>query len=336
MPDGTFITANACQNPDMWFALRGGGGSTFGVNIEVTMKAYPQISLQVAYVRFISTDTKVFTDFTKLIIAQSYKWSTEGWGGYISLAAQGSQANGFILLTPKLSLADAQTSMKPITDYVATLGSIVLNNDVETSNSFFEAYTKYILPNAEQVGIGIALASRLIPSSQLQGSDNQAQVLNALTNIANTVSYPKRTSLLDATQLTYGGPLQILVTTPSSYTTPDTTSAITPAWRSAIWHVIAGTGFANEASSSDIASAFQAAHDVGNILRSLAPQSGAYQNEAEVFEPDPAGTYWGQENYQRLINIKQQIDPANILTCWNCIGSDPSDARFACYPSAPS
>lgn len=30
LPNGTFVTANACQNQDLFFALRGGGGSTFG------------------------------------------------------------------------------------------------------------------------------------------------------------------------------------------------------------------------------------------------------------------------------------------------------------------
>lgn len=29
LPNGTYVTANRCQNPDLWFAWRGGGGSTF-------------------------------------------------------------------------------------------------------------------------------------------------------------------------------------------------------------------------------------------------------------------------------------------------------------------
>jgi len=28
LPNGTLVTANKCQNPDIWYALRGGGGST--------------------------------------------------------------------------------------------------------------------------------------------------------------------------------------------------------------------------------------------------------------------------------------------------------------------
>lgn len=36
-PDGVLRTANACQNEDLFFALRGGGGGTFGVVLEASM-----------------------------------------------------------------------------------------------------------------------------------------------------------------------------------------------------------------------------------------------------------------------------------------------------------
>ncbi len=40
-PDGELCTVNPCLNPDLFWALRGGGGGTFGVVTSVTMKAYP-------------------------------------------------------------------------------------------------------------------------------------------------------------------------------------------------------------------------------------------------------------------------------------------------------
>ena len=47
LPDGTYVTANRCQNQDVFFALRGGGGGTFGVIMEVSTRAHPQQTLQV-------------------------------------------------------------------------------------------------------------------------------------------------------------------------------------------------------------------------------------------------------------------------------------------------
>ena len=40
-PDGQIRTCNAYQNADLFWALRGGGGSTFAVIISVTVKTYP-------------------------------------------------------------------------------------------------------------------------------------------------------------------------------------------------------------------------------------------------------------------------------------------------------
>jgi hypothetical protein len=47
LPNGTYVTVNECQNQDLWFALRGGGGGTFGVNFEMTTRALPKVTLQV-------------------------------------------------------------------------------------------------------------------------------------------------------------------------------------------------------------------------------------------------------------------------------------------------
>jgi FAD/FMN-containing dehydrogenase len=40
--DGSLVVANKISNPDLFWALRGGGPSTFGVVVEATIKVYPQ------------------------------------------------------------------------------------------------------------------------------------------------------------------------------------------------------------------------------------------------------------------------------------------------------
>jgi hypothetical protein len=67
-------------------------------------------------------------------------------------------------------------------------------------------------------------------------------------------------------------------------------------------------------------------------MRAITPTGGAYQNEADLFEPDPVSAYWGQENYNRLLKLKRELDPDNMLSCFNCIGWERNDARHACYP----
>lgn len=45
--DGKYRTVNKCQNSDLFFALRGGGGGTFGVVLESTFLASPRVTLEV-------------------------------------------------------------------------------------------------------------------------------------------------------------------------------------------------------------------------------------------------------------------------------------------------
>lgn len=224
--------------------------------------------------------------------------------------------------------------MKPITDYVAGLRNQPLNNEVNSETSFYQAYQKYIGPNQEKVGLGVAIGSRLIPRNLLQNTAGQQSVAAAIEKALSMV-VPPTTNQLDARALTYGPPFQILVTTPSNYDT-DGTSSLTPAWygeNGAVWHAVLGQGFANDADAQTIQTAFKTAHDAAQVLRDVAPNSGAYQNEADVFEPDPVGTYWGQANYDKLLALKKGLDPKNLLTCWGCIGWDKTDSRFGCYPS---
>lgn len=336
LPNGTYVTANRCQNQGIFFALRGGGGSTFGVNMEMTTTAHPQVTLQVAYIRFLSVDLDSINKFIALTVQNANKWATEGWGGYIAPRAQGAVASGMILMTPKLTHAEAVASMKPITDYVASLGNAPLNNEVDTSPSFYQAYNTYILPNEEKVGISLTLGSRLIPADVF--TNNEAGLTNALQKIAGEITAITGTQASpDLRAITYRPPLQFLVTAPSSYPDNDTVPAsITPAWRTATWHVIGGQAFANNADVATINNAFQVGHNVAKTLESVAPDSGAYQNEADVFQTDPTTTFWGSENYDRLLSIKKEIDPDNLLTCWDCFGWNSADARYGCYPAAPS
>lgn len=40
---GEIVTANACTHPDLFWALRGGGGGTFAVVLSATMRTFPSV-----------------------------------------------------------------------------------------------------------------------------------------------------------------------------------------------------------------------------------------------------------------------------------------------------
>jgi hypothetical protein len=170
----------------------------------------------------------------------------------------------------------------------------------------------------------------------------QSSVAQAILNVTNLLLGPGSNYAKDPAATGYSPAVEILATTPYSYTALTnygesfSDSSVTPYWRTSTWHVAAGTGFANSASVATIVQSAEVANQAGNILRALAPNSGAYQNEADVFEPDPVDSFWGRTNYNTLLAYKKKIDPGNVLTCWGCIGWKNSDSRYSCYPQVPS
>ncbi|KAK7712334.1 hypothetical protein SLS57_007806 [Botryosphaeria dothidea] len=69
-------------------------------------------------------------------------------------------------------------------------------------------------------------------------------------------------------------------------------------------------------------------------LARLAPQAGAYMNEADPNQPDWKKAFYGV-NYERLLEIKKKYDPNNIFYAQTAVGSDywkvDSDGRL-CRP----
>ncbi|ORY61446.1 FAD/FMN-containing isoamyl alcohol oxidase-like protein MreA [Pseudomassariella vexata] len=67
--DGRFVTATNTSNPDLYWALRGGGGSTFGIVTSVIIRVHPQIPITTSVFNF--TTSATFIPFTD---AGTYSW----------------------------------------------------------------------------------------------------------------------------------------------------------------------------------------------------------------------------------------------------------------------
>lgn len=89
--------------------------------------------------------------FLTLVIEYAPQWADEGWGGYIIPGAMTTQASGFIMMTPKLNLSAATTSMQPILDFATSLGNLNVGLDygVITEPSYYSTYQQFIAPKEE-------------------------------------------------------------------------------------------------------------------------------------------------------------------------------------------
>lgn len=58
-----------------------------------------------------------------------------------------------------------------------------------------------------------------------------------------------------------------------------------------------------------------------SMIQNLAPNAGTYANEADYFQKDWQKVFWG-DNYSRLLNIKNKYDPQGLFYCHHCVGSE--------------
>ncbi|KAJ6518381.1 isoamyl alcohol oxidase [Mycena vulgaris] len=304
-PDGKLRTANACQNTDLFWALRGGGGGTFGVVVESTHFVEQRIPIQVINMTFTPT-TGNLREYFEILVNQSVEWGAEGWGGHVN-----RQPAGIIYVNPRLSLTQATESMAQLSAFaLASNGTSV----IETLPSWLAFFTRFIVQVQAPVGNSMAIGSRLIPQAMFETSAGRAVLVAHLLN-----------------QTAEHGMPYIPVGTPIAFDATPGTTSVTPAWRDSLWHLSSGFVWPYNSSASDIRAVLGGVHAFVNQLRALVPGSGAYMNEGDVYESDHEFTYWGA-NYPRLLAVKNKYDPHGLLDCWRCVGWKGA-AEFPCYPT---
>ncbi|KAJ7127341.1 hypothetical protein C8R46DRAFT_1247674 [Mycena filopes] len=307
-PDGTSRVANACQNQDLFFALRGGGGGTFGVVLEATVLASPPVALQAVILSWTTPNRTLTSEMWTIMADNGLAWAGAGWGGF-------SMGELVILVNPVLNPAQAATSMAPLVTFGNQLqqagvpGAQVVVTTFPTFLSFFNSFTS---AHVASVGTPVALASRLVPKTSFQTPANRTALVDALLKTNDA-----------------GPGMLILLTPPFSYAYQPGGSSITEAWRSSVYHVTALASWAWNATAAEKKAAYQSSSSAIDNLRKITADA-AYLNEADVYEPNHEVSFWGS-NYPQLLQTKQKYDPSQLLDCWQCVGWNPQSPRFSCY-----
>lgn len=308
-PDGIYRTANECQNQDLFWALRGGGGGTFGVVLETTHRVEPQLSSLVVVDISFTASQATFTPWFETLVNNSYTWSQQGWGGHLT-------PTNLIYVNPLLTLQEARDSMAPAIAFAeAQNGSVVF----ETYSSYYPFYLKYVGSNELGVGAVRISGSRLIPQSLFKTKTGRSQLMAYIQEINSQGLQP-----------------YIPVVGPILYNYATNSTSATPAWREAIWELGAGVSWAWNSTLTQRQAAVAKVNYLTGLVEQLTPGGGAYQNEANPFTGDWQEAWWGSENYASLLAIKNKYDPEGLLSCWKCVGWNEVDGGDSCLSSFSS
>jgi hypothetical protein len=162
----------------LFWALRGGGGGTYGVVTSTTYKTYPTISLTSAHLTAKFTSPDIAQDVTAEFIKLHPIFSDAGWCLYVDLSNSSFSAN---LIAPSAAWADASSTFFSFVQYVkeATGGQVQL--DIIPFASFYEFFLSTAAGNERSTGTQVEMASRLLPRSLVE--NDPAKVAKILLSL---------------------------------------------------------------------------------------------------------------------------------------------------------
>ncbi|UJR21605.1 hypothetical protein I4U23_024687 [Adineta vaga] len=307
--NGRRETVNSCQNSDLFWALRGGGGGTFAVVLSVVLRTYPSPSV-IGSFQFISPLNDIrYASFVHHFIHFLPKLADAGWAGYFYLTVKSIM---LALLLPNGNIDAANATLNQLFDNYTDFN---FTQPYTIEFPKFVDFFRIVLESSNPTGENVILGSRLIPETIVR---NQAQ---QIADIFLQVKDANNSFLIG--HLVAGG--RVANTTQNN--------SINPAWRNALLHMVYAQSWSDVTSREDQEKLAKLVTEKVKLLQTISggSQSGAYMNEADPNEIDWQQKFFGtKELYNQLKTIKNSVDPNGILICKRCVGSDDWSEDLNC------
>ncbi|KAF2850140.1 FAD/FMN-containing isoamyl alcohol oxidase-like protein MreA [Plenodomus tracheiphilus IPT5] len=312
--DGRLVTASNTVNRDLFWALRGGGGSTFGVVTSAIVKAHPKIKVTKSVFSF-QANPNNSTNFWKAINAffKSFPtYTNAGTYSYFWIWNYGTSLS--FQMTPFFAPNHTIDSFNKLTQPLfAELSA--LNISITPNTTFHEDFYSANKNAWGQDTLGVTSlrqATRLFPKSLWETPEK-------FNNFYNTI---KQTVMDGHTVGGYhmapGNPFNI-------------DNAVNPAWRTAQSFLITANMVPDDATPAELKTASDTlTYGIMDSWRGIAPSSaggGVYLNEADIQEPHWQEDFYGARNYQRLLAVKRRWDPQELFYAATAVGSESWEVR---------
>jgi len=340
--DGKVRIANACTNSDLFWALKGGGGGTFGVISKLTLRVrdLPELAGGASFTIRASSDDAYRRLIRHFIGFYREALFNDRWGEQARFSPDNKLEISMVYLG--LDREESRKVWQPFLNWLAQystayaietepeIGSMPFQHwwDVDWSKEhhrdvFREDSRSSASPtnvwwngDAGQVGWVVwGFESLWMPASLLQ-DDSQEKLANALFSASRFSKVEFHFNKGFA-----GAPSEAIESAKDTAMNP----AVCGAFALAI--VADGQGPAYPGIPNhepDVARGRKAAdsvHRCMNELRAVASNVGAYVSESNFFESDFQRSYWGT-NYPRLAEIKKKYDPDGLFFVHNGVGSE--------------
>jgi FAD/FMN-containing dehydrogenase len=340
--DGRIRTVNPHTDPDLFWALKGGGGGTFGIVSKATLRVHelPEYFGAAVFQVKASSDTAFLGLLRRFVDFYREHLFNHHWGESVSINPRNTL--GISMVSWGLSADEAGKTWQPFLDWIAQrrgdytipeppiIASIPSQKWWDTpwwkANNLPDAFMTDSRPGADphnawwsgdsgQVAWTIyGYESLWLPESLLE-SESGAGLAAALFAGSRHQGIG-----LHFNKGLAGAPPEAIDASRDTAMNPNVLDAFALA-------IVAdaGGGYPGvRGHEPDVRAARASREAVGKCLRELrrlAPGGGSYVSESNFFETDWQHAHWGS-NYNRLAQVKRRYDPAGLFVVHNGVGSE--------------
>lgn len=337
--DGAVLTVNACVHPDLFWALKGGGGGSFGAVTRVTLRTHTLP--EVIGAALMSITARSDDAFRRLVgrALDFYRGSllNPHWGEQMAFRPDNTFAVAMVF--QGLSRDAAQSVWRPFLDWVASAPEDFVMGSGPTflalpGREFWNPSTLVGVP-----GVVVADDRPNAPPDNIfyAGDQGQAgQILHAYQSTWLPASLlddiDRLSDALFSASRHWGVALHLnkgLAGASPEVLAGARNTAMNPVVADSFALLIAGAegqpAFAGIAGHEpDVAAAQRQAAALARAMdeiRKLVPQAGSYVSESDFFELDWRESFWGP-HYRRLLAVKDRYDPDGLFIVHHGVGSE--------------
>jgi FAD/FMN-containing dehydrogenase len=339
--NGAITIANACTNPDLFWAIKGGGGGSLGVVTRLTLRTHnlPEFFGGVFFAVKASSDDSFRRLIERAIGFYAESLFNPNWGEQISFRP--GNLLSVAMVFQDIGQEKAEAVWRPLLDwlrqsprdyafasepliltaparhfwdpaFLRKLPGIVLADDrpgAPESNVFWAG-------NLEEAGqVMHAYQSAWLPARLLE-KDRQQTIATALFAASRHWSIS-----LHFNKGLAGAPPEAIEAARNTATNP----AVLDAFALAISGAEGPPAYPGVSGREpDLALARTHAQSVGRAMdeiRKLVPAAGSYISESNYFDTEWRNSFWGA-NYARLIAVKDKYDPDGLFFAHHGVGSE--------------
>ena len=339
--NGEVRIANACTNPDLFWAIKGGGGGSLGVVTRLTLRTHPLPEFFGAVFATIkATSDAAFRRLIEQVISfYSEKLLNPHWGEQI--AFRPGNVLAIAMVFQGLDQQQAETIWRPLFDWLAAFPkdfSIMEPPRIlaAPARRFWDARFLRTLP-----GIILADDRPGAPEANIFWAGNleeAGQVLHGYQSAwlpASLLQTDERKNLGDALFAAaqhWGVSLHVnkgLAGAPAEAIEAARDTAMNPAVLDAFALIICAAEeppaypgiLGHEPDLSTARRHAEAINKAMNEVRKLLSSVGSYVAESDFFDQAWQQSFWGS-NYARLLAVKEKYDPEGLFFVHHGVGSE--------------